>query len=82
MKARLVAIGNSRGVRIPKAILDQCEMRDELEMSVEGRQIVLRPARRQPRQDWREAAARAATAGDDELLIPDVFDDDASLEWR
>lgn len=82
MKARLVAIGNSRGVRIPKANLDQCEMRDELEMTVEGRQVVLRPARRQPRQDWREVATRAATAGDDEWLIPDEFDDDASLEWR
>ena len=66
MKARLVPIGNSRGIRIPKAILDQCEVSDELEMAVEGQQIILSPTRQQPRKGWLEAAARMAAAGDDE----------------
>jgi antitoxin MazE len=82
MKARLVPIGNSRGVRIPKAILEQCEMPDEVELSVEGRQIILRPAERRPREGWREAAERMAAAGDDTLLIPDVFEEDVSVEWQ
>ena len=65
MKARLIPIGNSRGIRIPKAILEQCEMSDEVELVVEGRQIILSPTERQPRQGWREAAARMVAAGDD-----------------
>ncbi|HSV29990.1 MAG TPA: AbrB/MazE/SpoVT family DNA-binding domain-containing protein [Candidatus Omnitrophota bacterium] len=43
MKAALVPIGNSQGVRIPKAILDQCGLRDEVEMTVEGEALVIRP---------------------------------------
>jgi antitoxin MazE len=80
MRAPLVAIGNSRGIRIPKAILQQCEMSDEVELSVEGRQIILSPTSKEPREGWRAAAKRMADAGDDELLIPDVFEDDIDVE--
>ena len=82
MKARLVPIGNSRGIRIPKTILEQCEMSDEVELAVDGRHIILSPTRQQPREGWREAAERMAAAGDDELLIPDVLEDDLSVEWE
>jgi antitoxin MazE len=82
MKARLVPIGNSRGIRIPKAILEQCEIAAEVELAVEGRQIILSPTQQQPRKGWREAAARMAAIGDDTLLIPDVFEDDVSVDWK
>ena len=82
MRAQLVPIGNSRGIRIPKAVLDQCEMTDEVELAVEGRQIILSPAGQPPRKGWREAAQRMAAAGDDELLIPDVFEEDVNVEWK
>ena len=82
MRTPLVPIGNSRGIRIPKAILQQCEMSDEVDLAVEGRQIVLSPTNNLPRQDWREAAARMAAAGDDQLLMPDVFEDDVSVDWK
>jgi len=82
MRTPLVPIGNSRGIRIPKAILQQCEMSDEVELAVDGRQIILSPMDQQPRKGWREAAARMAAEGDDELLIPDVFEDDVSVEWE
>jgi antitoxin MazE len=82
MKAQLISIGNSRGIRIPKAILQQCDMSDEVELAVEGRQIILSPTGKQPRKGWREAAARMAAAGDDELLIPDAFADEIDLEWK
>ncbi|MFO0791971.1 MAG: AbrB/MazE/SpoVT family DNA-binding domain-containing protein [Pirellulales bacterium] len=81
MIARLVPIGNSRGIRIPKAVLDQCQMTEAVEVSVKGRQIIVSPVAEQPRQGWREAAAKARAAGDDELLIPDSLADDADVEW-
>jgi antitoxin MazE len=82
MKTKLVAIGNSRGIRIPKAILEQCEMSNEVSLSVNGRQIIVSPVSEQPRRGWREAAARMAAGGDDALLIPDAFDDDPLVEWQ
>ncbi len=82
MKTPLVPIGNSRGIRIPKAILQQCDMAGEVDLVVKGRQIIVSPVPERPRQGWNEAAARMAAAGDDELLMPDVFEDDTVVEWK
>ncbi len=82
MIARLVPIGNSRGIRIPKAVLEQCEMSDAVELSIKGRQLIVSPVRESPRRGWREAAARMTAAGDDELLIPDAFEDEVEVEWQ
>jgi antitoxin MazE len=63
MKASLVQIGNSRGVRIPKAFLEQAGLRDEIEIEVRGSQVVIRPANH-PRAGWDESFARTAARGD------------------
>ena len=57
MKARLVRIGNSRGLRLPKAVIEQVGLDDEVELVVEGRRIVITPARR-PRAGWAEAVQK------------------------
>jgi antitoxin MazE len=80
MKARLVAIGNSRGVRIPKTVLEQCEMTEEVEMAVEGQRIILSPLKKNKREGWRAAAEKMSIAGDDALIIPDVFEDDVTVD--
>ena len=67
MKASLVQIGNSRGVRIPKAFLEQAGLRDEIEIEVHGSHVVIRPLRH-PRAGWDESFAAMALRGDDELL--------------
>ena len=67
MKASLVQIGNSRGVRIPKAFLEQAGLRDEIEIEVRGSQVVIRPANH-PRAGWDESFATMAMRRDDELL--------------
>jgi antitoxin MazE len=69
MKASLVQIGNSRGVRIPKAFLEQAGLRDEIEIEVRGSQVVIRPVNH-PRAGWDESFAGMALRGDDELLDP------------
>jgi antitoxin MazE len=69
MKANLIAIGNSRGIRIPKAILDQVGFTDEAELDVRDGQIIIRPAGR-PRTGWDAAFQAMAERGDDALLDP------------
>ena len=81
MRANVVRIGNSRGVRIPKAILATCGIEDAVDLTVADGKIVLQAAPR-VRQGWAEAAREMVQRGDDGLLeptTPTAFDED---EWE
>jgi antitoxin MazE len=81
MKTRLVRIGNSRGVRIPKPLLEQAGLEDEVELRVVEDGIVIASAR-EPRAGWEEAARLIRERGEDGLLdapTPTRFDSD---EWQ
>ena len=81
MKVKVVPIGNSKGIRIPKPLLDQCRIANAVELRVQGNRLVLTPVPSRPREGWAEAARRMHQAGDDALLIPDVFSEDIEVEW-
>jgi len=76
MKATLIPIGNSRGIRIPKPFIEQCGLGKQVEMDVRDSVILIR-APRQPRAGWDDAFARMAQAGDDKL----VDDSPTSSRW-
>lgn len=71
MKARIIKIGNSQGIRIPKVLLEQAGLAEEVELVVEQDQIIIRPIPR-ARQGWEEAFIAMASHGDDVLLDADV----------
>jgi antitoxin MazE len=71
MLISVVQIGNSRGVRLPKAILEQLKISDRLEMEVEDSRIVLKPVPRAPRQGWDTAFRTMKENGEDQPLLPD-----------
>jgi antitoxin MazE len=82
MRANVIKIGNSRGVRIPKSILTACGIGDAVDLSVADGKIILEAAPR-VRQGWAEAAAEMARHADDALLdpiTPTTFDED-QWEW-
>ena len=64
MRTGLVRVGNSKGLRIPKAVLDQLSITDEVEMEVQGDAIVIHRGRAN-REGWDAAFAEMAAAGDD-----------------
>jgi antitoxin MazE len=81
MRIPLVSVGNSRGIRIPKPIIEQCGLGDTVELTVEGDRVVIAPESR-PRQGWDEAFRAAGPPSDDELLLevgPNRFDEE---EWE
>ena len=83
MKTRIIKIGNSQGVRIPKVLLEQSGLSAEVELEVQDAQIVIRSAKR-PRQGWEETFRAMAKYQDDRLLDPDLtgqtqWDED---EWQ
>ncbi len=67
MKTRIVRIGNSRGVRIPKRLLEQTGLQGEVEISAEDGALVIRAARK-PREGWDAAFREMARRGDDALI--------------
>lgn len=72
MKSRIVRIGNSRVVRLPKVMLEQAHLSDEVEIEAEPNRIVIRSAH-VPRQGWDDAFRRMAAAGDDTDLFEGMF---------
>jgi len=67
VKSRIVKIGNSKAIRIPKRILEQLGWGEEVELSVHWDQLVIRSTRR-PRSGWEEQFKRMAERGDDRPL--------------
>ncbi len=61
-------IGNSRGIRIPKPIIEQCGFGDTVELRVEKDRLIIAPARG-PRKGWKEAFAAAGPSRNDRLLL-------------
>lgn len=82
MRARIVRIGNSQGVRLPKPLLEQSGLVDEVELRAEAGQIVI-AALRTTRAGWAEAAQRLWEAGEDRggTAHPTSFDE-TEWEWR
>jgi len=71
MKTEIVRIGNSRGIRIPKPLIEQCGFRDEVELRVENQSIIISPER-SSRAGWEEQFRAAGTAEQDEQLLGSV----------
>jgi antitoxin MazE len=67
MRTRIVKIGNSQGVRIPKLLLERSHLAEEVELEAEDNRIVIRSTRH-PRQGWEAAFRSMAERGDDALL--------------
>ena len=76
IRSKIVKIGNSRGIRIPRTLLEQGGLTEDVEMTVEGDKLIIHSARR-PRQGWEAQFAAMAEHGDDRLL-----DQTASTQWE
>lgn len=82
VKARVIRIGNSRGIRIPKLLLEECHLGETVALDVEDGRLVVHAAKR-PREGWEASFRRMAEAGDDRLLDAPVATrwDKASWRW-
>jgi antitoxin MazE len=82
MKTMIRRVGNSQGVLIPKPLIAQIGLHDEVEMTIERDAIVLRKPRTSSREGWAAAARAVGAAGGDELAWPEFANaDDAELKW-
>jgi antitoxin MazE len=83
IKADIIRIGNSQGVRIPKAVLEQCGLHGRVDMTVKAGKLIISPAR-EARAGWSDAFQRMAAERDDAPLFPDTVAsewDDSEWTW-
>ena len=78
MHISVITIGNSKGIRLSKTLIEKYNIQDKLELILEKDRIILKPARA-PRKGWENAFRKMHEAGDDRQLIADVLED-GSLE--
>ena len=78
---RIVPIGNSQGVRSPKAILEKSGIAGEVSLSIEEGRIVITSIRK-PREGWEEEFRKMAEAGDDQMLDEPTSNKFDEEEWK
>ena len=80
-KTRIVQIGNSKGIRVPKVLLEHAHLPDEVELQAEHGRLIVRAAQG-PRAGWAEAAKAMHARGDDQLLDTTTSSQFDEKEWR
>lgn len=77
----IIAIGNSKGIRLPKSVLEQLNISDKVEMEVENQQIILKPIERKTREGWDRAFQEMHHKKEDTLIFQDERNED-TFEWE
>ncbi len=80
MELSIIQIGNSKGFRLSKTLIEKYGIKDKVELILEKGYIILKPIST-PRKDWEAAFKEMNENGDDQLLFNDVFDDENLEEW-
>ena len=81
MEVSVINIGNSKGIRLSKTILEKYNISDKIELILEKGYIILKP-KAEPRKGWEKAFKKMHENGDDQLLIDNVFEDETFEEWN
>lgn len=81
MEIQVVKIGNSKGIRLSKTLLERYNIRDKLEIIFEKGYLILKPVSK-PRSGWEEAFKEMHDNKDDQLLFDDIFQDENLEEWK
>lgn len=80
MNISVIPIGNSKGIRLSKTLLDKYDIQDTVELILEKGYIIIRPTK-SPRKGWEKAFKSMHENGDDKALMSDIFDDESFEEW-
>jgi len=81
MEVSIIRIGNSKGIRFSKTILEKYNLKDKVDLTLDKDQIIIKPIST-VRKGWENSFKKMAKNGDDRLLFNDVFDDENLEEWK
>lgn len=80
MDVSIISIGNSKGIRLSKTLIEKYNLQDKIELILEKGYIILKP-KSSARNGWEKSFKKMHENGDDKLIMPDVFDDENLEEW-
>ena len=80
MDISVISIGNSKGIRLTKTLLEKYNITDTVELILEKGYIILKP-KSSPRKGWEKSFKKMHENGDDKLMMADVFEDENFEEW-
>jgi len=81
MQVSIIKIGNSKGIRFSKTILEKYNLKDKVDLTLDEDQIIIKPISN-PRIGWEDSFKKMAENGEDRLLFNDVFDNENIEEWK
>jgi antitoxin MazE len=81
MEVSVIKIGNSRGIRFSKTIIERYNIRDTVDLILDKGQIIIKPLSK-PRKGWEKAFMKMHANGDDKLILPDIFVEENLEEWK
>ena len=81
MEISVIKIGNSKGLRLSKTLLEKYNINDKVELILEKGYMILKPISK-PRKGWEKSFKQMSENGDDHLLFDDVFEDENPEEWN
>ncbi len=77
MHTHLITIGNSKGLRFSRTLLEQCGITEDVEIDVKNNEITIKASSRKPRDGWENMFKEAYSKGKPEMLIPESI----GLDW-
>lgn len=80
MDLSVIQIGNSKGIRLSKTLLQRYNIKDTVELILEKGYIIIKP-KSLPRKGWDKAFKKMHDVGDDKTLMSDIFEDENLEEW-
>lgn len=80
MDISVIQIGNSKGIRLTKTLIEKYNITNSVELILEKDFIIIKP-KTTPRKDWEKSFKKMHEKGDDQLLLPEVFEDENFDEW-
>jgi len=81
MELSIIQIGNSKGFRLSKTLIEKYNIKDKVELILEKGYLILKPIE-SPRKGWEAAFRKMNENGDDQLLFDDVFENENLEEWH
>jgi len=81
MDVSVIPIGNSKGIRLTKTLIEKYNITDTVELILEKGYIIIKP-KQAPRRGWEKSFKKMHENGDDKLLFDDVFEDENFEEWK
>lgn len=81
MDISVIPIGNSKGIRLTKNLIEKYNIGNAVEISLKKDYFVVKP-KKEVRKGWEKAFKKMHESKDDKLIIPDIFDDENFNEWK